>query len=141
MFGRARLDGRRQAAERCNVALEIPVGFRRQIADRDAELSRPRIDLVVHVGDVARVGDVLWPVNVPQQPEQHVEDNRWARIANVGEVVDGRAAHVYTHALGIERREYPLLARQRIVELELQMQRPSGACWPRALLYLTGEKT
>ena len=73
MLGRARLDGRRQAAERGHVLVELLVGFFRDLADRLVErqagifLRRARVDLVIDVGDVAHVGDVLGAVEMAQQ--------------------------------------------------------------------------
>ena len=131
VLGRARLDGRRQAAERRDVLLEVLVGLFGQVADRDAALGRARVDLVVDVGDVADVGDVLGAIEMAQQPKQHVEHDHRPRVADMGEVVDRRPAHIHAHALGIDRGEDPLLARQRIVEF--QFHRPYDipwACWP-----------
>ena len=118
VLGRARLDRRRQAAERRNIVLEILVGLFGQVADRDAALGRARVDLVVDVGDVADVGDMLGAVEMAQQPVQHVEHDHRPRVADMGEVVDRRPAHIHAHARRIDRREHPLLARQRIVELQ-----------------------
>ena len=87
-------------------------------------LRRARVDLVVDVGDVAHVGDVLGAVEVPQQPEQHVEHDHRPRVADMREVVDRRPAHIHAHARGIERRERPLLARERIVELQFHRTLP-----------------
>ena len=110
--------GRRQTAERRNVVLEIIVGLFGQLADRNAALGGARIDLVVDVGDVAHIGDVFVAVEMAQQPEQHVEDDHRARIADMGEVVDRRPADIHAHARGIDRGKRPLLPRQRIVEPE-----------------------
>ena len=105
MFGGARLEGRLQAAERLHVGLELRVGFFGDLADRLVErqggiVARgARVDLVVDVGDVADIGDVVLAVEVPQQPEQHVEDDHRPRIADMGEVVDGRAADIHAHIL------------------------------------------
>ena len=105
VLGRARLDGRPQAAERIDVLVELALGLLRDGADRLVErqvgifLRRPRVDLVVDVGDVAHIGDVLGAVEVPQQPEQHVEHDDRPRIADMGEVVDRRPAHIHAHAL------------------------------------------
>ncbi len=118
VLGRARLDVRRQAAERRDVLLEIPVGLFGQVADGDAALGRTRVDLVVDVGDVADVSDVRLAVEMAQQPVQHVEHDHRPRIADMGEVVDRRPAHIHAHVARIERRKRPLLARQRIVELQ-----------------------
>ncbi len=139
MLGGARLDGRRQAAERCHVGLEIRVGILGQLADRDAALGGARIDLVIDVGDVAHIFDVIGAVEMAQQAEQHVEHDHRPRIADMREVVDRRPAHIHAHARGIDRGEHPFLARQRIVELELHNGRP-GPAGP-GVFYLDGEKT
>src|SRR5262249_31315160 len=53
----------------------------------------------------------------------------------MGMVVDRRPAHIHAHMGRIERAKNPLLARQRIVELQFhrcvtsRVQTPS-ACWP-----------
>ena len=67
---------------------------------------------------------MLGAVEMAQQPEQHVEHDHRPRIADMGEVVDRRPAHIHAHARGIERGEHPLLARQRIVELEFHRLEP-----------------
>ncbi len=89
------------------------------------------VDLVVHVGDVAYIGDVVRAVEMAQQPEQHIEDDDRARIADMGEVIDGRAADIHAHIVGLDRGKILLRARQRIVEPEsLEPFRhafPSGA--------------
>jgi len=51
-----------------------------------------------------------------QQPEQHVEHDDGARVADVGKVVDRRPAHIHAHVLRIERLERLFPARQRVVE-------------------------
>ena len=104
--------------------MEVGVGLLGQLADIDAALSRARIDLVVDVGDVAHVCDMGGAIEMAQQPEQHVEHDDRPRIADMSEVVDGRPADIHTHARGIERREYLLLARQRIVEHQVHSNLP-----------------
>ena len=90
VLGRARLDRRPQAAERIHVLVELPLGLLGDEADRLVQrqvrilLRRARVDLVVDVGDVAHVGDVVGAVEVPQQPEQHVEHDRPAARCRYG---------------------------------------------------------
>ncbi len=126
VFRGARLERRRQNAKRCNVVVELLLGRRRDLADRLVQRQvgivprRPRVDLVVDVRDVAHVRDVLRPVDVPQQPEQHVEHDDGARIADVGEVVDRRPAHVHADVVRIDRREFGLLPGQRVIEFQRQ---------------------
>jgi len=87
-------------------------------ARQASALGGARIDLVVDVGDVADIGDMFLAVDMTQQAKQHVEYDDGARIADMGKVVDGRSAHIHAYASGIDRRECPLLACQRIVEPE-----------------------
>ena len=122
MFGGARLEGRLQAAQRLHVGLELRVGFFGDLADRLVERQAgivargARVDLVVDVGDVADIGDVVLAVEVPEQPEQHVEDDDRPRIADMGEVVDGRAADIHAHIVRIDGDKILLRPRQRVVE-------------------------
>jgi hypothetical protein len=157
MFGRARLDGRRQAAESRDVLVKLRVGFRGDAADRLVErqvgvlLRRARIDLVVDVGDVADVGDVVLAVDVPLQAEQHVEYDHRPRVADMGEVIDRRPAHIHADIRRIERRECTFLARQRIVEFQVHRRITNAvprmvkhtplADWPGVSKISEGEKT
>jgi len=124
MGGRARLVGRRQAAERRDVGMELVGGRLGDACDRRIERQVGKVargagvDLVVDVGDVSRVDDVVSAVKPAQQSEQHVEDNDRPRVADVGEVVDRRPADVHAHGASIDRFELGLAARQRIVESE-----------------------
>jgi hypothetical protein len=77
-----------------------------------------RIDLVVDVGDVADVDDMLRPVGMAEQAEQHVEHDDRPRIADMGVVVDRRAADIETHRARVDRREILLPAGQRVVEAQ-----------------------
>ena len=107
------------------VVVELPVGFFRDVADRVVErqvgifLGRARVDLVVDVGDVADIGHVFGAIEMAQQAEQHVENDHRARVADMGEVVDRRPAHIHAHIRRVERRENPLFARERIVEFQI----------------------
>ena len=75
MFGRARLDGRTQAAERIDVGMKLLFCFFGDFADRLVQRKsrkvpcRAIVDLVIDVGDVADVFDVISAVEVPQQAE------------------------------------------------------------------------
>ena len=117
VFGRARLVGGRQAAQRRHVVLKPARRLLRHRVDGHAALLRPRDDLVVDVGDVAHIGHVIGAVGVAQQPEQHVEHHRRPRVADVGAVIDRGAADIHPHVVGIERRERPLAPRHAVVKL------------------------
>ena len=79
-----------------------------QGADRFASGLCRGIDLVVDVGDVAGVHDLR--VMPGEQPVEHVEHHHRPGIADMDEVVDGRAAHVHRDALRIVRHEDFLLS-------------------------------
>ena len=114
----ARLDRRVERAERIHVLVELPRRAFRQVADGNAFLGGARVDLVVDVRDVAGVDDGILAVEMPQQPVEHVEDDDRARIADMGVVVDGRAADVHAHRLRVEGDKILLLAAQRVVKAQ-----------------------
>jgi hypothetical protein len=124
VLGRARLDIGLEAAKRGHVLVELALGFFRDLADRVVQrqagifLRRARINFVVHVGDVADIFDVVGAIEVAQQPVEHVEDDDRARIADMGEVIDRRPAHIHAHIRRIERAKRLLPARQRVVKLQ-----------------------
>ena len=69
--GGARLLVRRQRAKRRHVGVEVGRRARGDRGDRLAAVScGARVDLVVHVGDVAHIGHAR--IQPPQQPRQHV---------------------------------------------------------------------
>src|SRR4029079_8468597 len=74
---------------------------------------------VVPVRDGSHIRDMLGPVTVAQQPVEHVKDDQWTGIADMGEVVDRGTAHIKAYARGIERGEVPLLSRQCVVKPQL----------------------
>ena len=131
VVGRARLDARLQAAERPDVLVELRLRLFRHQADRLVQRQAgmvpqcPRVYLVVDVGDVAGIGDVLGAVDVTQQPEENVEHDDRPCIADMGIVVDRRAANIHAHIGRIDRPELGLLSGQRVVELELDAHRNS----------------
>ena len=130
ILGGARLFGRRQAAKGCNVLVELALGRLRHFGDRLVQRKvgivalGARIDLVVDVGDVADVDDVVRPVEVPQQAEQHVEHDDRPGVADMGEVVDGRTADVEPDRARIDRREILFPAGQGVVKTKRRA--PSG---------------
>ena len=122
MRGRARLDRRRQDAERRDVGVELQRRSRSYLAYRNPLGGGLGVDLVVDIGDIARVGDVFGPVDVPQQPEQHVEHDDRPRIADVSTVIDRRAADIHPHIGRIDGLEPLLAARQRVVERQFSFR-------------------
>jgi hypothetical protein len=116
MRGRRGLDVRRRDAQRGHV---LAVGGGEAVGDgrdRHAALARSGVDLVVHVGDVARIFQraVAPPQQVGQDPEHRV----WPGVADMDVVVDRRSADVHRGATGVERRERLEPPRQAVVQVQ-----------------------
>jgi len=92
------------------------------ISDRLAGLLGGGDDLVVNIGDIARVGDVALAIDMAQQPIEHVEDHHWPRIADMGEVIDRRPADIEPDVFRVDRREGFLGAAQGVVERQAHGQ-------------------
>src|SRR5262249_61006177 len=134
MFRGARLDGRWQATERRYVFPEIPVGLLGEVSNGNIALCYTRVDFIVDVGDVAHITDMLFTVDVAQQPVQHIEYDDGTRVANVSKVINRRPTHVHSHARWVDRDKYPLFARQCIVEPEFHSNDTCRPRWPGVLL-------
>jgi hypothetical protein len=62
---RARHDGRLQHPKRSHI-IEIPADcFLGDRGDRTAGLGRARVDIVIHIGEVAHIGDGIGPIDMP----------------------------------------------------------------------------
>ncbi len=135
VVGGARLHRGLEAAQLLHVGKELVGRGLGHLADGLVQRQvreipqRPGIDLVVHVRDVADIGDMVRPVDVPQQPVQHVEDDDRPGIADMGEVIDRRAADIHPHIGRIDGLEGLLAAGQRVVELQRHMG-PRGFAGP-----------
>ena len=118
MAGRGRLHGRVDHVQGAHVP---PVDIGIDLRDLRAALPgllRRRDDLVVHVGDVPGIDDMVRAIDAPQQAEQRVENHRRAGIADMGVVIDGRAADIERHPLRVGRFEVALFPRQRVVKFQ-----------------------
>jgi len=115
---RARLLRRRQGAEHAHVLLICLGRAYGQRADGLAGLCRCLDDLVVHIGEVADIGDMLVAVNMAQQPEQDIEHHHRPCVADMGEVIDRGSADIHPDLLGIDRRKRFLAAGQCVVEMD-----------------------
>ena len=125
ILGRARL-GRGPQRRQCIHIRMIPAdGFFGPLVDQlfqragCASVTPPQrlgVDLVIHVGEIAHIGDVIRPVDVAQQAEQRVEHHHGAGIAQMGAVIDGGAADVHPHICRVDRGEGFLRPCCRIVQ-------------------------
>ena len=121
ILGGARLFGRRQAAESGDVVMELALGRLRHLGDRLVQrqigiVARgARVDLVVDVGDVADVEDVVRAIEMAEQAEQHVEHDDRPGVADMGEVIDRRAADVEPHRIAGRSARNPPCARVSVL--------------------------
>ncbi len=118
VLGGPRLDIRRQAAQGRHVLMELRGRSSRHLGDRLAARRGGGHDLVLDIGDVAHVCDVLRAVFVAQHAIEQVEHHDRAGVADMGVVVDRRAADIHPHIIRIDRREGLFAVGQRIVENE-----------------------
>ena len=94
------------------------------------------IGVVGHVADVGEIHDLVDGVAREfKEPPQHVGEDKGAEVADVGKVVDGRAAVVHVHRFlpvgsgGIERLEFLDLVREGVVETDGHWGSDGWWCW------------
>ena len=104
--------------------------FQRTLDTRRFALLCGFVDAVVHIGEIAHIGHVIRPVYVAQQTVEHIEHDDRARIAQMGAVIDRRAADIHPYVLRINRREILALAALGVV----QSDRCHGECPVGAVL-------
>ena len=61
---------------------------------------------------------MLRPIEMAQQPEQHVKHDDGPGIADMGEIIDRGAADIHAHVRRIEGFEVLLLAGERIIKAQ-----------------------
>ncbi len=61
---------------------------------------------------------MLRPIEMAEQPEQHVKHDDGAGIADMGEIIDRGAADIHAHVRRIEGFEVLLLAGERIIKAQ-----------------------
>jgi len=116
IFGRPRLDVGRQGAECRHILVKRRGRPRRQGRYRLVVLAGSRVDLVLDVGDVPYIAHVITPVDVAQQPVEHIEDNDRPAVADMCTVIDRRPADIEAYIRRIERFEPFLAAGKCVVE-------------------------
>ena len=104
--GGARLMVRAQVAERVHIGVVPGDGLRAALRDQILERAGRtgffagkccRVDPVVHIGEVAGIGDVALPVDMAQQAVEHIENDDGPRIAQMGAVIDCGSADIHRH--------------------------------------------
>ena len=122
VVGGQRHDRRRQVVERCHI-VEVSLSVTGGKRCSALVVGGGRLDnFVVDIGDVARVIDP--PVALLEQPIKGVKNYRWAGVANMHTVVNGRPADIHGDPLGALRHKRLLAAAGGIVELQHAVHQP-----------------
>ena len=116
MGRRARFDIGLQGAHFGHVLVEGLGRPRRDRLDGFAGIFGRGDNLVVHIGNVANIGDAR--IKPFEKAVEHVEDHDRTRVADMGEVVNCRPADIEPHPILLQRFEFLLGAAQRIVKMK-----------------------
>ena len=125
--GHLAFDAGAQGPQRVHVGVIPADGFFGPL--RDQRLQRPGVagflaaqrlgvDLVIHVGEIAHVGDVFQAIFIAQQAVKHVEHHHGAGVAKVGAVVNRGAADIHAHIVRVDRGEDFLRPRFGVVQFD-----------------------
>ena len=112
----ARLKARRQGVQGGHIFAILVGKLPRYGVDTRIALTRGGDDLVVDIGDVARVDHLV--EQRAQQAIQGVENHHRPGVADMRQVVDRRPAHVQGHPMLIDRHEGLFLAGPGIEQLQ-----------------------
>ena len=77
----------------------------RDIANAATAFSCACVDLVIHIREVAHVGDVFVPIHVTQQSVEHIKHNHRTRVPKVGTVIYRGPTNIHPHVFVINGRE------------------------------------
>ena len=124
---RARLVIGAQRAERIHIGVIPADGLLGALLDQIFQGSRRAclfpaqrggVDLVIHIGEIAHIGDVIRPVDMAQQTVEHIKHHHGPRIAQMRAVIDGRPTEIHPHIFGVQRRERAFFARFGVGQLD-----------------------
>ena len=88
------------------------------LSDRPSALCCARVDLVIHIREVAHIGHMGVAIDMTQQPVEHVKHDHGARIAQMGAVVHRGPTDIHPHVFIINRGEILAFAGFRVVQLD-----------------------
>ena len=107
-----------QGTQRAHI-VKVPADrFLGDVPDAAARVGGTRVDLVIHIGEIAHLGDVTGSVDMAQQAVKHVEDHNGAGIAQMGAIIDGGAADIHPHIVGVQRGEHLFPAGLGVVQFD-----------------------
>ena len=117
MAGGARFYIRRQRAKGFHIGMEIRRRARSYGCDGLTAFTCTRIDLVIHIRDVARVSNVR--IKPAQQPRQHIKHHHRPSIAQMRQIINRGTTDIEPDMLGIERFKVSLSPRCAVVQEKL----------------------
>lgn len=116
VLGGAGFDVRAQHAEGVEVLVHVADQTFGEIVAGDLGLGGALDDLVIHVGDVAHIGEIV--TGVTQVAGHHVEGDEGAAVADMTVIVDSDATHIHAHLARVDRFEFFFLTSECVVYLQ-----------------------
>lgn len=114
--GGARFDVRAHHAEGVEVLVHVADQALGEVVTGDLGLGGALDDLVVHVGDVAHIGEIV--PGVAQVAGHHVEGDEGAAVADMTVIIDSDATHIHAHLARVDRFEFFFLTSECVVYLQ-----------------------
>ena len=99
----------------------------RDLANAAPALGGACVDLVVHIGEVAHIGDMVRPIDMAQQTIERIKHNYRPRIADMRTVIDCWPTDIHPHIVSVDRLKELFPAGLGVVQLYLGHGRPSYA--------------
>ncbi len=96
--------------------MHVPDQALGEVVTGDPGLGGAFDDLVIHVGDVAHIGEIV--TGVTQVTGHHIEGDEGATVADMTVIVDGDATHIHTHLARVDRFEFFFLTSECVVYLQ-----------------------
>ena len=61
-----------------------------------------RVDLVIHIGEIAHISYLVRPIDLAQQAVEHIKHHHRPRVAQMGALIDRGPAHIHAHVRRVE---------------------------------------
>ena len=110
-----------QRADRGHVIQKPLRGFGGDLCDGTPGLSGTRVYFVIHIREIAHIGDALCAICVTQQPIEHVKHQHRPRIAQVRAVINGGSTDIHTHIVRIDWIQHLFAAGGGVIECDIHV--------------------
>ena len=127
IIGRARLVIGAHGAQSIHIGVIHGDGFGGPLVDQSLQIARIAgvfaregcvVDLVIHIGEIADIGDMRCAVDMPQQAVKHIKHHHRAAIAQMRAVIDRGPAEIHAQVFWVQRHEILLGAGFAIVQFD-----------------------